>query len=69
MKFKRLAATGLDGLCLMYIHIDIDMTLIYQLGTNRPKANEARGGPKELSTDISALCLLQDLREAYLHLR
>ena len=24
------------------------------------KANEARGGPKELSTDISALCPLKD---------
>ena len=30
-----------------------------------PKINEARGGPKELSTDISALCPLQDPREAY----
>ena len=25
-----------------------------------PKADEARGGPKKLSMDISALCLLQD---------
>ena len=30
------------------------------------KANEVREGPKELSTDISALCSLQDTREAYL---
>ena len=29
-----------------------------------PKTNEARGGPKELSTDISALCPVQDPREA-----
>ena len=34
-----------------------------------PKANEARGAPKELSTDISALCPLKDPREAYLHPR
>ena len=34
-----------------------------------PKARKARGGPKELSTDISALCPLQDPREAYLRLR
>ena len=34
-----------------------------------PKTNKARGGPKELSTDISALCPLQDPREAYLRLR
>ena len=31
-----------------------------------PKTRKARGGPKELSTDISALCPLQDPREAYL---
>ena len=31
-----------------------------------PKINKARGGPKELLTDISALCPLQDPREAYL---
>ena len=31
-----------------------------------PKTNKARGGPKELSTDISALCALQNAREAYL---
>ena len=30
------------------------------------KVNSPRGGPKELSTDISALCPLQDPREAYL---
>ena len=34
-----------------------------------PKTNEARGGPKELLTDISALCPLQDPREAYLRPR
>ena len=34
-----------------------------------PKTNEARGGPKKLSTDISALCPLQDPREAYLRPR
>ena len=31
-----------------------------------PKTRKARGGPKELSTDISALCPLQHPREAYL---
>ena len=30
-----------------------------------PKTNKARGGPKKLSTDISALFSLQDPREAY----
>ena len=34
-----------------------------------PKTNKSRGGPKELSTDISALCPLQDPREAYLRPR
>ena len=34
-----------------------------------PKTRKARGGPKELSTDISALCPLQDPREAYLRPR
>ena len=34
-----------------------------------PKANESRGGPKELLTDISVLCPLQDPREAYLRPR
>ena len=34
-----------------------------------PKTNKARGGPIKLSTDISALCPLQDPREAYLRLR
>ena len=34
-----------------------------------PKANEAREGPKELSTDISALYHLQDPQEAYLRPR
>ena len=34
-----------------------------------PKTSKARGGPKELSTDISALCPLQDPREAYLRPR
>ena len=34
-----------------------------------PKTKEARGGPKELLTDISALCPLQDPREAYLRPR
>ena len=33
------------------------------------KTNEARGGPKELSTDIFALCPLQDPRVAYLRPR
>ena len=32
----------------------------------RLKTRKALGGPKELSTDISALCPLQDLGEAYL---
>ena len=31
-----------------------------------PKTRKAHGGPKELSTDIFALCRLQDPREAYL---
>ena len=31
-----------------------------------PKTSKARGAPKELSNDISALCPLQDSREAYL---
>ena len=31
-----------------------------------PKTRKARGGPKELSTNISALCPLQDPQEAYL---
>ena len=31
------------------------------------KADEASGGFKELLTNISALCLLQDLQKAYLH--
>ena len=31
-----------------------------------PKTNKARVGPKELSTDTTALCPLQDPREAYL---
>ena len=31
------------------------------------KADEACGEPKELSTDISALCPLQDPQETYLH--
>ena len=30
-----------------------------------PKTSKARGGPKELSTDISALYPLQDFQEAY----
>ena len=34
-----------------------------------PKSNQARGGPKELSINISALCPLQDLRETYLRAR
>ena len=34
-----------------------------------PKTSKARGRPKELSTDISALCPLQDPREAYLRPR
>ena len=34
-----------------------------------PKTNKARGGPKKLSTDISALFSLQDPREAYLRPR
>ena len=34
-----------------------------------PKTSKARGGPKQLSTDISALCLLQDSQEAYLRPR
>ena len=34
-----------------------------------PKANETRGGTKELSTDISALGPLQDPREVYLRPR
>ena len=34
-----------------------------------PKTRKARGGPKELSIDISALCRLQDPREAYLRPR
>ena len=34
--------------------------------TRNFKANEARGGPKELSTDISSLCPLQNPRGAYL---
>ena len=34
-----------------------------------PKTRKARGGSKELSTDISALCPLQDPREAYLRPR
>ena len=34
-----------------------------------PKANEACGQPKELLIDISALCFLQDPREAYVHPR
>ena len=34
-----------------------------------PKADEASRGPKELSTDISAMCLLQDPQKAYLHPR
>ena len=37
--------------------------------SRNPKTRKARGGPKELSTDISALCPLQDLREAYLRPR
>ena len=32
-----------------------------------PKPGKPVGGPKELSTNISALCPLQDPREAYLH--
>ena len=31
-----------------------------------PKTNKPRGGPKELSKDISALCPLQDPQEVYL---
>ena len=34
-----------------------------------PKTNEARGGPKKLSTNISALCPLQDPQEANLRSR
>ena len=34
-----------------------------------PKTSKACGAPIELSTNISALCLLQDPREAYLRLR
>ena len=34
-----------------------------------PKTRKARWGPKQLSTDISALCPLQDAREAYLRPR
>ena len=34
-----------------------------------PKTNKARGGPKELSTDISALCALQDSQKTYLRSR
>ena len=34
-----------------------------------PKTSKARGGPKELSTDISVLCPLQDPWEAYLRPR
>ena len=34
-----------------------------------PKTNKTCGGPKELSTDISSLCPLQDPREAYLRPR
>ena len=33
---------------------------------SRSQTSKARGGPKELSTDISALCPLQDPRETYL---
>ena len=40
-----------------------------ELCSRDPKSNEGRGGPKELSTDISALCPLQDPREAYLRPR
>ena len=34
-----------------------------------PKADEASRGPKELLTDISAMCLLQDPQKAYRHPR
>ena len=34
-----------------------------------PKADEACGEPKELSTDITTLCALQDPREASLRTR
>ena len=34
--------------------------------TCNSKADEARRGPKKLSTNIFALCFLQDLQEAYL---
>ena len=37
--------------------------------TPNPKTDEVRRGPKKLSTNILALCLLQDLREAYLRPR
>ena len=36
------------------------------IGSHHPKANEAHGGPKELSTNISALCPLQAPQETYL---
>ena len=34
-----------------------------------PKTRKSRGGPKELSTDISALCPLQNPPEAYVRPR
>ena len=34
--------------------------------SRNPKAKKAHGGPKDLSTDISSVCPLQDSREAYL---
>ena len=55
--------------CLFWLHDSKFPRSGEELLWSRSQNQESPGGPKELSTDISALCPLQDPRETYLRPR